>query len=154
MLSTTSILENLKSNYPQLSFKKAERFYWSSCDNTIYYDPTSPNIHAFLLHELAHALLEHTDYRQDIELLIMERQAWDYAKNLAKNYDISIPENIVQETIDSYRDWMHARSICPSCQSNGLQSSSGHYICGVCNNKWQPNEARNCSLRRYKIKNA
>jgi hypothetical protein len=154
MPSTTSILPKLKNNYPQFTFQKGTDFCWSSSEKTIYYPTKSDDQDVFLLHELAHALLGHSSYEKDIQLVVMERQAWDYAVKLASNYDIQIPEDIIQDTIDSYRDWMHARSTCPNCQATGMQTKTNDYTCTACNHNWRPNEARNCSLRRYKSKNA
>ena len=148
---TTSILVKLKNKYPQFSFKPSNNFLWSSTDNSIYYDKKSPNQSIFLLHELSHALLNHRSYNRDIKLITMERQAWDFTKNLAVEFDIKISEEIIQSTLDSYRDWLHNRSTCPECKATGLQTKEREYSCLSCNNSWRVNEARTCALRRYKI---
>jgi hypothetical protein len=152
MLSTTSLLSRLKNSYPQFIFKPGDGFSWSSIDNTIYYKDNIDNDIAFLFHELSHAILGHTDYEQDIQLVTMERQAWDYAVKLANSYKISIPDDTVQSTIDSYRDWLHLRSCCPKCEATGMQFEKNSYTCPACNHKWRVNEARLRALRRYKIK--
>lgn len=151
MQSTTSILEQIKNNYPQFSFKKGEKFLWSSSDNTIYYGSLAADGIVSLLHELSHALLGHSCYGQDVQLITMERQAWDYTLKLAPIYNVTITDEIVQSNLDSYRDWLHARSTCPNCHANGLQTDKFKYKCPVCNNSWRVNEARTCALRRYKI---
>lgn len=152
MLSTTSLLSRLKSDYPQFSFKLGDDFSWSSTDNAIYYRDGTNNDLAFLFHELSHAILGHTDYEQDIQLITMERQAWDYAVDLANSYNIAISDQIIQNTIDSYRDWLHMRSCCPKCKATGMQFEKNGYRCPACSHKWRVNEARLCALRRYKIK--
>lgn len=149
MQATSSILPKLKRKYPQFRFQPGDTSLWSPSDNTIYFDQESPNQSAFLLHELSHALLDHKEYSHDIQLLTMERQAWDYAVNLATSYDISISDELIQSHLDSYRDWLHARSICPNCSANGLQRGEKAYDCLACGHKWRVNEARMCALRRY-----
>jgi DNA-directed RNA polymerase subunit RPC12/RpoP len=152
MLSTTSLLLRLKNNYPQFIFKPGNDFSWSSRDNTIYYKNDIDNDIAFLFHELSHAILGHTDYEQDIQLITMERQAWEHAVNLASVYDVSISDETVQTTIDSYRDWLHLRSCCPKCTATGMQFEKNSYACPACSHKWLVNEARLRALRRYELK--
>jgi len=123
---------------------------WSHAESTI--DFVNNGDTGLLLHELAHALLNHIDYSRDIELLVMERQAWDKAKELATKYDLEIEDEFIQSNLDTYRDWLHSRSTCPKCNANGLQIKSSLYHCLACNNKWRVNEARTCALRRYKHK--
>ena len=150
MPSTASVLSQLKNNYPQFTFELGDNFLWSSSNNTIYYDKTSDNQPIFLLHELSHALLGHASYNRDIELITMERQAWDHTIKLAPQYGVTISDDVVQSTLDSYRDWIHERSTCPSCQATGLQIEKHIYMCPACNRQWRVNEARTCALRRYK----
>jgi len=152
MPSTISVLSRLKSNYPQFSFKLGDDFLWSSSDNTIYYDNIAENQSVFLLHELSHALLGHISYTHDIQLITMERQAWDYTVKLAPKYNVTISDDMVQSTLDSYRDWLHARSTCPNCKATGVQTKKFTYVCPACSHKWQVNEARTCALRRYNVK--
>lgn len=152
MPSTTSILASLRSKYPQFSFKPGDNFLWSSFDNTIYYDKKSSDLLVFLLHELSHALLGHNQYDRDIQLITMERQAWDYTVKLALKYSVTISNDVVQSTLDSYREWLHSRSTCPKCQATGMQTKENEYTCLVCNNIWRVNEARTRALRRYERK--
>lgn len=149
MPSITSLLIQIQSNYTEFTFKPASRFSWSAAEHTVYYDPTADHAWMFLLHELAHGLLEHADYTRDIELLAMERQAWDRAKMLAKEYDLEIDDELSDSTLDSYRDWLHTRSTCPICTATGLQIKKHTYSCPACGATWQVNEARTCALRRY-----
>jgi len=149
MPSTTSILQNLKNKYSQFSFKPSNSFYWSFPDNSIYYDIKDKDAILLILHELSHALLGHNSYSQDIQLLVMERQAWEKTKELAENYKIEITDELIQLNLDSYRDWLHCRSKCPECNENGIQINNKKYRCLVCENIWLVNEARTCALRRY-----
>jgi hypothetical protein len=81
----------------------------------------------------------------------MERDAWDKANEIAEIYHLEINDEIVQSTLDTYRDWLHERSNCPVCQASGIQIEKYAYRCIACNHKWRVNEARICALRRYKI---
>lgn len=151
MPSTTSILNQLKNNYPQFLFKKGNKFQWSPSEKTIYYDSLAKDQAIFLLHELSHALLGHSSYNYDVQLISMERQAWDNTVELAPLYGVLVDDELVQLTLDSYRDWLHSRSSCPKCSANGTQTDKFLYKCPACNNTWRVNEARTCALRRYKM---
>ena len=150
-MPSTSLLRRLKHDFPALSFVQSSEFRWSPKDSTIYYAAT-PDA-AALLHEVAHAVLEHTEYAYDIELLAMERDAWDYARNtLAKKYTVAISQEQTESMLDSYRDWLHDRSICPTCDATGVQTAPRRYTCLACDSVWRVNEARSRALRRYKVK--
>jgi hypothetical protein len=153
MHSTITLLSRLKIDYPQFSFKLGDDFMWSPSDSIVYYCKQDDNNQSiFLLHELSHALLSHVNYRSDVNLVTMERQAWDYTKELALFYDVTISDEIIQSNLDSYRDWLHSRSTCPKCKATGLQIKECTYACPACNYKWRVNEARTCALRRYNTK--
>lgn len=149
MPSTRSLLPKLKKDYPQLSFAPGERFVWSPDAHTVFYDTADPENTSLLLHELAHGLLGHHTYSKDVELVAMEAEAWDKALELAPHYAVEITDEVVQDTLDSYREWLHARSTCPECEATGYQSGKNEYTCVACSHTWRVNEARICALRRY-----
>lgn len=151
MPSTSSLISQLKLNHPEFYFKEFDQFSWSPQEKTVRYNSHLQHANSFLLHELSHGLLHHADYKRDIELLAMERDAWDKAVELGNMYDVVITDDIVESTLDSYRDWLHARSTCPHCKANGLQTSIKAYTCVACGHTWRVNEARTCALRRYSI---
>ncbi|MCX6728834.1 MAG: ImmA/IrrE family metallo-endopeptidase [Candidatus Saccharibacteria bacterium] len=151
MPSTISLIKNLKSDFPQFNFQKSSSFLWSHSDNTVYYTDKKDDFR-FLFHELAHALLNHVDYGRDIELIAMESQAWDRAKEIASSYEVVIDDDYIQDNLDTYRDWMHERSTCPSCSANGIQIKKKNYRCLACSHQWHVNEAKTCALRRYSLK--
>jgi len=152
MPSTFSLVKKLRSNYPQFIFKKTDSFLWSHSEKTIFYtDDIGVDSNNFLFHELSHGLLNHTDYKLDIELITMERKAWDKAKEIAINYDLLIDDDFIQSNLDTYRNWLHMRSTCPKCTATGMQIKKNTYKCLVCDNNWRVNEARTCALRRYKL---
>ncbi len=125
-------------------------FMWSKTRNELTVVTDEPAQYA--LHELAHALLKHADFNLDIELLTHEREAWDFARSvLMPKYGLSIDESVVEESLDTYREWMHTRSLCPSCGLSCLQTKASTYVCVNCRCSWRPNDARRCALRRYKL---
>jgi len=142
-----SIVEKLAKDYPFIAFVQGDDFHWSPEKTTIYYaDDSSP----LLLHELGHALLDHKDYDRDVTLLAMERDAWQKARSLS--YEVEITDDIIQDHLDSYREWLHARSTCPGCSATGHQIKKFTYHCVACGTDWRVNEARLCGLKRYKQK--
>lgn len=151
MPSTTSLVTKLQQDYPEIAFAAGDEFRWSPSEATILYDPRTHD-NASLLHELAHALLHHTTYTKDIELIEMERDAWSYAcTQLTNHYDTTISDEQIQGSLDTYRDWLHARSTCPRCKATGVQVKQRQYKCLACTTNWRVNEARVCALRRYTI---
>lgn len=151
MPSIHSLLKQLRNDHPNIHFARGDDFHWSAQTKTLFYTD-SESSQAFILHELAHAILNHSDYSRDIELVRYERDAWQLAVDtLAKTYSVTIPNDTVQDNLDTYREWLHARSTCTTCAATGIQNTKNTYTCPVCRNVWKVNEARNCQLRRYSI---
>ena len=149
---TPSLIQTLKSAHPSLTFTTGDGFLWSPSKQTVFYNPSDPHAAALLLHELAHALLDHRSYQRDVELLAMETAAWETAQAYTAEHPelhIAINETVVQDHLDTYRDWLHARSTCPQCTATGYQTAQKNYACPACTHTWRVNEARVCSLRRY-----
>jgi ssDNA-binding Zn-finger/Zn-ribbon topoisomerase 1 len=153
MRSTSSLLHKLKTEYPNIHFMIGENFEWSPETKTVFYVNDGPQSKALLLHEVSHGLLEHREYKKDVELLAMEAAAWEKAKELAGLYHFPISDTVSEEHLDTYRDWLHARSTCPECSATGYQSGKETYTCPACTTEWRVNEARVCELRRYTLKN-
>ena len=148
----TSLVKQLAVDYPVLTFTPGERFYWNPERQTIHYVRSSDDA-ASLLHEVAHALLVHQDFMRDVELVEMERDAWNYAVTaLAPRYNLAIDPEAVQANLDTYRDWLHARSICPACSATGVQIKQRTYRCLACRSEWTVNDARQHALRRHLTK--
>ncbi len=155
MESTTYLVNQLLNNPPAtpsgqiISFQPGDDFSWNPKRLCITYSPKHPDGSQLLLHELGHATLGHSDYNKDIELLSLERAAWDQAELLAQQYNLSINENLIEDHLDTYRDWLHSRSLCPQCSFTGLQTGNAQYSCPACHAKWRVNQARTCGLKRY-----
>lgn len=142
----------LIKDYPDISFKPAQYFRWVANKKTIYYDTSEERFEPLLLHELAHATLQHNDSVLDIELVNQEAKAWQYASdNLADKYGVEITEDDIKNALNSYRNWLHRRSTCPDCSSSSLQTKNTHYKCLACGCSWTANDARTCGLKRYRV---
>lgn len=148
MLSTTYLINKIKNDFPQFEFLEGNDFFWHSKENRIYYCIENDECIYLIIHEISHALLNHANYQFDIELITKEREAWDLALQIAKEYHLSIPKKIIQSNLDSYRNWMHARSTCPNCKAVGVQNSPRSYSCPICRHLWSVNEAKKCNLKR------
>lgn len=129
----------------------SDKFYWSPQTRAVHFNQAA--IHTLhgqwaLLHELAHAQLKHTTYTYDITLLQLETAAWEQAKSTGKRLGIMIDEDHVQDCLDTYREWLYARSTCPSCQSSGLQLNKTTYSCFTCQTVWNVSPSRFCRAYR------
>ena len=158
MVEISWLIKSLKNNaatsadLKHLTFQTGEVFQWNHTACAITYNPTVENAPLYLLHEYSHALLRHKNYQHDIDLIKMERAAWDMAKSIAPRYDTTINDDLVEDALDTYRDWLHARSQCPQCSATGIQIDSQHYGCLACHTTWHVNTAASCALRRHVTK--
>jgi predicted RecB family nuclease len=154
MPSIALLLDKLTASHPGYTFSSGDHFRWAPSSLEITYDPADKHVKEHTLHELAHALLDHNDYDRDIQLITMERDAWQYAKEmLGPEYKVIITDTTIQNSLDTYRDWLHARSTCPNCHATGMQHKKQHYRCVACQHTWRVNDARVCGLRRYSLHN-
>lgn len=146
------LLARLQTDFPKIGFAASDIFSWSSRKQTVNYAvaPTDP-VHAIwsLLHEMGHALLKHTTYQTDFELVKLEAAAWDKAARLGKKYGHVIDGDHIQDCIDTYRDWLHQRSTCPRCTITSLQKDMHTYCCYNCNTEWRVSRTRLC--RPYRL---
>ncbi len=154
----TSLITSLQSSdyFTRLPYtvtiERGMSFSWSYENRTITYDPHDKDVEVLLLHEAGHAVLDHHNYIYDVHLLEMERAAWDKARELASMLKVRLPHATIETALDTYRDWLHARSLCPRCGSTGVQEGQHAYTCLACHREWHVNEARTCQLRRYTTK--
>jgi hypothetical protein len=134
------LIARLQAKYPALKFTPGKQFCWSPETGEIFYIPRAkgPSADWSLLHESGHALLGHTNYRADLELLHLEVAAWDEACLVANELGIKIDKDHIQDCLDTYRDWLYNRSICPKCTAKCLQQGDFvHYRCHNCHKVWR-----------------
>lgn len=146
------LLSQLPVLLPNVRFEPGESFFWSPHTATVTYQTRpaeEPRDTWALLHEAAHAFLEHHTYQSDMELLLLEVAAWRKAKEMAQSLGILIDEDHIQDCLDTYRDWLHKRSTCPRCSTVSLQVSSNQYGCHNCGARWHVSASRFC--RPYRL---
>ncbi len=134
------LINQLQLIYPTLKYSAAKKFYWSPEANEIFYNSKAKGKKAewSLLHETGHALLGHRNYQADFELIKLEIAAWEKAKQVASKVSLEIDEEHIQDCLDTYRDWLHKRSICPTCTNKSLQQGDFvHYRCFNCHTVWR-----------------
>lgn len=147
MADFTHLLDQLVCDFPEITFAEGKTFCWSPANRQVLYRTNARDITASysLLHELGHALLEHQQYKLDFELLELEVAAWEKAQVIGKRYQIEINEDHIQNCLDTYRDWLFRRSICPSCTTKALQlDNQPVYRCFNCHATWRVSPSRFC----------
>ncbi|HSX18365.1 MAG TPA: hypothetical protein VLE51_03350 [Candidatus Saccharimonadales bacterium] len=144
-------IAKLRRDFPKFSFKEGAQDHWSPKTNTITYksDVSLQELQYGILHELAHAKLGHHNYHNDFELLKLESLAWELAAKIGKKYGVKIDDEHIQNCLDTYRDWLHARSTCPTCGMNVLQKDPYHYHCFNCQTEWKVTSGR--FVRPYRL---
>lgn len=146
-----SLLDMLKKDFPGLTFAAGEDFCWSPKTRTVIYGPRTGDIADWaLFHEVGHAVLEHHNYQSDLELISLESQAWEKAKELGQTYGYQIDLDHIEDCMDTYRDWLHQRSACPRCATQSLQQDAQHYQCFNCGQVWTVTSSRFCRPYRRK----
>lgn len=147
------ILEDVRPFLDKITLVAGDTFLWSPRDKAVHYvaERLQEKIGQWsLLHEIAHGLLHHHTYTSDFELLQLEIAAWDKAKELSQELRIDIDDNYIEDCLDTYRDWLHQRSTCPTCGSTGLQHDAREYRCHNCMSTWHVSASRFC--RPYRMK--
>ena len=142
------LIQKIQHKFPGISFTQDHSFHWSAQRKTIYYNAKDENPAWSLLHELGHASLGHSNYISDIVLLRMEAAAWEQACEFGKQFDITINQDHINECLDTYRDWLYKRSICPTCTAHGVQTDSRVYLCINCHTSWAVSKNRFCRTYR------
>ena len=145
------LLPKLQERFPELRFTPGKQFCWSPESGEVIYKAAAKTEKApwSLLHETGHALLNHQTYKADFELLQMEIAAWEKAKQLAEEFEIEIDNEHIEDCLDTYRDWLYKRSICPTCTNKSLQQDDYvHYRCFNCHTVWRVTTSRFCRAYR------
>lgn len=134
----TEFVEELRGLYPQFWFREGKIFKYRP-GKTIFLGPMQPNYGLLTLHELGHALCNHKDYKTLIQRLKIESEAWERAKTVLnehpewlKKYKIEYDEDFVEEQLDTYRDWLHRKTLCKDCGLTCYQTADGRLHCPSC----------------------
>jgi predicted RNA-binding Zn-ribbon protein involved in translation (DUF1610 family) len=148
-----AFIKKVAKDYPQFKFVPGPQEHWSPSTGTITYSQAEPldELRYGLLHELAHAMLGHNSYKSDFELLKLESQAWELAAKIARKYGVKLDPDHIQDCLDTYRDWLHRRSKCPTCGMHVLQQDSRSYKCFNCGTGWRVSHRRFSRSYRRRI---
>lgn len=152
------LLMRLEEDFPELRFRPGSKFAFRPPRTIIYTDADKESrrrepekteqslaakinecveiknnyLKMQLLHEVGHAILEHRNWGMDLERVKMEGAAWAEAEKLCVKYGVKYDENFAEEELDSYRDWLYARSTCAECGLTMYQTPDGKYHCPQC----------------------
>lgn len=146
-MNNSKLLSQIKKIAPKVAFEEASTFYWSPKNCTIYMNSQKLEDEEgqwALVHEVGHALLGHKSYDTDMGLLRLEVEAWQKAQDVGKKLSLTINGDHIQTCLDTYRDWLYARSTCPTCMLNSLQIDETTYLCMNCTTRWSVSGARFC----------
>ncbi len=147
-----ALLKKLRRDFPDITFVAGKAFYWSPKHREVFYNQelaTARTSSWSLLHELGHAILEHKTYASDLDLLNLETVAWEKASEVGKTYGYDIDQHHIQDCLDTYRDWLHHRSACPTCGNRSFQQPDKQYKCFNCGTAWSVSQSRFC--RPYRM---
>lgn len=148
-------LKQLGELHPGLRFTAGQQFCWSPESGEVFFNPAANDETSVwsLLHETGHALLNHATYQADFELVRLEAAAWEKARSLAAALGGKIDEDHIQDCLDTYRDWLYKRSICPTCRTKCLQQNDFiHYRCFNCHTVWRVTASRFCRAYRSRLR--
>ena len=127
------LLDRLKLDFLEFKFVRGRKFAFRP-PKTIVIGLEETKADLLLLHEVSHAVLGHRDFKVDVERLKMEVEAWEKARGLAEIYGVEYDEDLVQEELDTYRDWLHQKSRCPECGLTRFETPERQYHCPRCEN--------------------
>ncbi len=128
-MAELELLNRIKSDYKEFIFREGRKYAFRP-PKTIIIGPEDDPLS--LLHELGHALLKHRSFDTDAKRLRMEREAWEKARELAAFYNVPFDEELMENELDSYRDWLDHKSRCPKCKLTRYQTPDGVYHCPKC----------------------
>ena len=133
MPSLKTLIAKIRNDYPALVIESGERAQFTP-PNKLFYAPSTTPLE--LLHELGHYLTKRHSYTSDIELVRIESEAWEQAHDLCAKYQVKWDDDVAQDHLDTYRDWLHVASLCKNCNLAGYQDDAGLYHCALCGAKW------------------
>ena len=141
------LFSQIAHDYPEIVIKTGARFSYKP-PRTVIFEPFSAknspyppaNFALLAFHELGHAVLGAKDYTTHVERLKIECEAWKCAKTLFEKYQkrgllpakYAWDEDFIEQQLDTYRDWLHAKSRCKTCGLTRYQTPDGRYHCPRC----------------------
>lgn len=152
MTKLNDVLVQLQNQDTSVKYIAGNEFKWSYKERTITYINNNEYTSIWaLIHESAHAQLNHNNYKTDQQLLTLEMQAWQRAKTIANSLDVKIDQDYIEDCLDTYRDWLHKRSTCPTCHIASTQNNVGTYKCFNCLCCWNVPVSPQCKIIKTKV---
>lgn len=127
-----TFLANVRGDFPEVRFTKGPRFSFRPPKTVVFADLNRGG-ELLLLHELGHFLTGRFDFRTEVERLKIEVMAWEKARELAAKYGVFVDEELIEEELDTYRDFLHQKSRCPDCGLTRFQTPDKVWHCPHCN---------------------
>ncbi len=121
----------IANDFPDFKISFGQKFSFRP-PKSIMIGPVEPGAELLTLHELGHAVSSHRDFKMGAERLRMELEAWEKARDFAKEYAIDFDEDLMERELDTYRDWLHQKSRCPRCGLTRFQTPDSQYHCPRC----------------------
>lgn len=130
-----AFLNSLVASFPELSFKPGKKFLFRP-KKTVFYAEENKNFPLLLLHETAHALLGHFSFSTELERLTIERDAWEKTRSLCADFALPFDEEFAEANLDTYRDWLHQKTLCKTCGLTCLEVDSESLYCPFCQKRF------------------
>ncbi len=139
-MELSKFVTQLSKDFPDFHFTYGKRFAFRP-PKTIVVGPDEGEATPLLVfHELGHALSGKYSYNLGIERLKIEAMAWQEGK---KTYDSCLAsgkypglppwdEDFVEDSLDTYRNWLHTKSKCRKCGLTMLQKPDKSWHCPYC----------------------
>ncbi len=131
-----AFLETIKKTYPEFTFRPGRKFLFHP-PKSIRYLESDENFRFLLLHELSHALLGHFSFNRSLERLQIERDAWAKTRELCSLHSVTFNEELAETELNTYRDWVHQKTLCKHCGLSCLEVSSESLYCPFCQRKYK-----------------
>ena len=128
MVEMGDLVARLARDFPEITFVRGERFLFRPPRTVVVAEGEV----LLLLHEVGHALIGRFEFRTEIERLRIEVAAWEKARELCAQYGVEMDEGLMQDELDSYREWLHQKSRCPVCGLTRFQTPDGVWHCPGC----------------------
>lgn len=144
-MTLSKFITQLSKDFPDFNFTYGKRFSFRPPKTIIIGPEEGENTALLVFHELGHALSGKYQYNLGIERLKIESLAWQEAK---KAYEAckssgkypnlpSWDQDFVEDNLDTYRNWLHQKSKCPSCGLTMYQNNDGWH-CPYCSTYYPP----------------
>lgn len=138
-MELSKFITQLSKDFPDFHFTYGKRFSFRPPKTIVVGPEEGENTPFLVFHELGHALSGKYTYGLGVERLKIESLAWQEGKKAydackaSKKYS-TLPawnEDFVEDNLDTYRNWLHSKSKCPTCGLTMYENTDGWH-CPYC----------------------